>query len=78
MSIWRLPDQLDIPAAARYGTHVYTGSILLFDAEGCLVGPGDIEAQTHAVFRNMRETLAGMGCQMKDCPEPNLRSEPCS
>ena len=66
LSTWRLPDQLDIPAAARYGTHVYTGSVFPFDAKGHLVGPGDIEAQTHAVFQNMRETLADMGCQMKD------------
>jgi hypothetical protein len=27
LSTWRLPDQLDIPAAARYGTHVYTGVV---------------------------------------------------
>ena len=39
LSTWRLPDQLDIPAAARYGTHVYTGSVFPFDAKGHLVGP---------------------------------------
>jgi enamine deaminase RidA (YjgF/YER057c/UK114 family) len=59
----------DMAAAARVrriGSHVFVGGVLPVDAAGSLVGPDDIEAQTHAVFQSLRRALGAAGSRMAD------------
>jgi len=37
-----------------------------WDADGKLVGPGDLKAQTHQVFENLQNMLAAAGATFKD------------
>jgi enamine deaminase RidA (YjgF/YER057c/UK114 family) len=37
-----------------------------YDATGAIVGDGDLEAQTHQVFRNLGAALAAIGCDFGD------------
>ena len=48
-------------AAATNGTHVYTAGAVPVDAEGNLIGRGDLEAQTRAVIENLRQALDRTG-----------------
>ncbi|MFK8328682.1 RidA family protein [Pseudomonas sp. BJa5] len=50
----------------RLGQQVFVGGVLPVDAVGTLIGADDIEAQTHAVFRNLQAALAAAGLQMAD------------
>ena len=48
-------------AAATNGRHVYTAGAVPVDAEGNLIGRGDLEAQTRAVIENLRQALDRTG-----------------
>lgn len=50
----------------RLGHQVFVGGVLPVDATGRLMGSGDIEAQTHAVFRNLKAALHAAGLEMAD------------
>lgn len=63
---WTFKEALPFPKAVRVGSRTIVGGVLPLNERGEVVEPGDIEAQTHAVFQNMRRTLAGMGCRMED------------
>lgn len=50
----------------RLGHQVFVGGVLPVDPAGRLIGAGDIEAQTHAVFRNLKAALQEAGLEMAD------------
>lgn len=50
----------------RLGQQLFIGGVLPVDADGQLIGAGDIEAQTHAVFRNLKAALEAAGLEMAD------------
>ncbi|TDF86274.1 RidA family protein [Pseudomonas sp. H9] len=50
----------------RLGEQVFVGGVLPLDATGTLIGAGDIEAQTHAVFANLKAALEAAGLQLAD------------
>jgi len=62
-----------MPAVARGYAHgtavgdwVFVSGQLPVDSEGSLVGPGDIEAQTAQVIRNVASVLAETGLKLTD------------
>jgi len=48
------------------GTLVIISGQVAWDTEGKLVGPGDLKAQTHQVFKNLQNMLAAAGATFKD------------
>jgi enamine deaminase RidA (YjgF/YER057c/UK114 family) len=62
------PPQLGNPpgyshvAEIRSGRIIYISGQVALDAQGKLVGKGDLEAQADQVFRNLGAALAAVGC----------------
>lgn len=52
--------------AVRADDLLFVSGIVPVDAQGRLVGEGDVVAQTRQVFANMREVLAAAGCGFED------------
>jgi 2-iminobutanoate/2-iminopropanoate deaminase len=52
--------------AVRTGDLLFVSGIVAVDADGALVGAGDVVAQTRQVFENMRAVLAAAGCSFDD------------
>jgi reactive intermediate/imine deaminase len=48
------------------GTLVVISGQVPWDADGKLVGPGDLVTQTHQVFKNLENMLAAAGATFKD------------
>ncbi|HEU5296242.1 MAG TPA: RidA family protein [Burkholderiaceae bacterium] len=48
------------------GTSVFIAGQVAFDAEGHVVGAGDLRAQTEQVFANLRRALAAAGARIED------------
>jgi 2-iminobutanoate/2-iminopropanoate deaminase len=48
------------------GTWIYVSGQIALDAEGTLVGPGDMKVQTRQVFENLRAILAANGATFAD------------
>lgn len=48
------------------GTLIVISGQVPWDADGKLVGPGDLKAQTHQVFKNLQNMLAAAGATFKD------------
>ena len=48
------------------GTLVFISGQVPWDADGKLVGPGDLAAQTHQVFKNLQNMLAAAGGTFAD------------
>jgi enamine deaminase RidA (YjgF/YER057c/UK114 family) len=48
------------------GRPVYIAGQVAMDPEGNLVGPGDLRAQTHQVFANLRAALEAVGATFSD------------
>ncbi len=53
-------------ATAKGRTHVYTAGAVPVDVDGNLVGPGDLERQTHAVIANLTTALERAGASFED------------
>lgn len=47
-------------------TLAFVAGQVAFDGEGQLVGEGDLRAQAHQVFRNLRTALEAAGCGFDD------------
>lgn len=70
----RSPDLPDPPREGAFsagivapaGRTVYVSGMVSMDAEGNVVGEGDIEAQTEMVLRNVRSALASAGGDLSD------------
>ena len=58
---------VDVPA----GRTLYIAGQVAFDAEGNLVGKGDVRAQTEQVFRNLSTALEGAGATLADVVKLN-------
>lgn len=52
--------------AVRADDLLFVSGIVPVDAQGRLVGEGDVVAQTRQVFANMGEVLAAAGCGFED------------
>ena len=48
------------------GRHVFIAGQVAFDAEGRVVGAGDLRAQTEQVFKNLQRALAAAGARLED------------
>ena len=72
MQVTRLnPPSLPKPPAAysqvvRKGSLVTTAGMVALDAEGSVVGEGDVAAQTRQVMNNVEAALAAVGASLKD------------
>ena len=72
MQVTRLnPPSLPKPAAAysqvvRKGSLVTTAGMIALDAEGKVVGEGDIAAQTRQVMANIEAALGAVGASLSD------------
>lgn len=58
----------------KHGKHIYIAGQLAFDADGNLVGRGDIAAQTRQVFHNIRGCLASVGATFENVVKINVFS----
>jgi enamine deaminase RidA (YjgF/YER057c/UK114 family) len=58
---------VDVPA----GRLLFVSGQVAYDAEGHLVGKGDVRAQTEQVFKNLRAALEGAGAGMADIVKLN-------
>ena len=52
--------------AVKAGNLLFLSGIVPIDADGKLVGEGDVAEQTRQVFRNMQLVLAAAGCGFDD------------
>jgi enamine deaminase RidA (YjgF/YER057c/UK114 family) len=52
--------------AAGGGTTVYVAGQVALDADGRVVGPGDLRIQTEHVFKNLVRALAAAGARISD------------
>jgi enamine deaminase RidA (YjgF/YER057c/UK114 family) len=52
--------------SASGGTTVYVAGQVAFDADGRVVGPGDLRVQTEQVFKNLVRALAAAGARVDD------------
>lgn len=63
---WTWDDGLPLAQARQIGNTIYVSGQVAYNAEGRLVGEGDIKAQTRQVFDNIRAVLAAAGAGMAD------------
>ncbi|MGH2968670.1 MAG: RidA family protein, partial [Solirubrobacteraceae bacterium] len=66
---WHIPTPFS--QGWRVGSLVFVGGQLSLDEEGRVVGPGDIELQTHNVFRNVTRVLEDAGATWDDVVKLN-------
>jgi enamine deaminase RidA (YjgF/YER057c/UK114 family) len=52
--------------SATGGTTVYVAGQVALDADGRVVGPGDLRVQTEHVFKNLVRALAAAGARIED------------
>jgi reactive intermediate/imine deaminase len=52
--------------AVRAGGFLYVSGVVAVDADGQIVGGGDVVAQTRQVFENIRAILTAGGCGFAD------------
>ncbi len=62
---WRWDDKLPLAQAKQIGNTIYVSGQVAFNADGKLVGKGNIKAQTRQVFRNIKAVLAAAGAKME-------------
>lgn len=63
---WTWPEKFGITAGERVGDTIYLSGMLALEADGTLVAPSDVYAQTVKVFSNIREAIESEGGTMKD------------
>jgi reactive intermediate/imine deaminase len=63
---WTWDDRLPLAQARQVGNTIYVSGQVAYDANGNLVGAGDIKAQTRQVFENISTILAAAGVGLKD------------
>ncbi|MDQ0219853.1 RidA family protein [Peribacillus cavernae] len=66
---WSIP--VSFSQGWKVGNLIFVGGQVPRDEEGNTVGVGDIEAQTHNVFENIRIVLNEAGADMKDIVKLN-------
>ena len=68
---WAWDDRLPLSQARQVGNTVYVSGQIAYDANGNLVGEGDMRAQTRQVFENIRTVLESAGSSLKDIVKIN-------
>lgn len=63
---WPWQDKFAPAPAVRAGDLVYVSGTVAFDADGTLVGAGDLLTQADQIFSNIRAILARAGLAMTD------------
>ena len=63
---WTWDDRLPLAQAKQIGNTIYVSGQVAYDANGTLVGEGDMRAQTRQVFNNIKAVLAAAGAGMED------------
>ncbi len=63
---WRGKERVPFAQAVRTGDFVYASGQFSADPSGEIVGPGDIETQTHNAFQNLATVLEAAGSGMGD------------
>lgn len=61
---WSVP--VSFSQGWKVGNFIFVGGQVAFDKDRNIIGKGDIEAQTRAVFDNIRKVLNEVGADMKD------------
>jgi len=68
---WTWDDRLPLAQARQIGNTLYVSGQIAYDANGNLVGEGDMKAQTRQVFENIRNLLESAGSSLKDIVKIN-------
>src|SRR5690348_15020405 len=63
---WAWDDRLPLAQAKQIGSTIYVSGQIAYDADGKLVGEGDMKAQTRQVFDNIKSILESAGSGLKD------------
>jgi reactive intermediate/imine deaminase len=63
---WAWDDHLPLAQGKQIGNTIYVSGQIAYDANGQLVGEGDIKAQTRQVFQNIKDILTAAGAGMDD------------
>jgi 2-iminobutanoate/2-iminopropanoate deaminase len=63
---WAWDDRLPLAQAKQIGNTIYVSGQVAYDANGNLVGEGDMKAQTRQVFENIKNVLAAAGARLED------------
>jgi len=63
---WTWDDGLPLAQARQIGNTIYVSGQVAYDANGNLVGEGDIKAQTRQVFENIKTVLTAAGSGLED------------
>jgi 2-iminobutanoate/2-iminopropanoate deaminase len=63
---WAWDDRLPLAQAQQQGNTIYVSGQVAYNADGQLVGQGDMQAQARQVFQNIKEILAAAGARMQD------------
>lgn len=68
---WTWDDRLPLAQAKQIGNTIYVSGQVAYDANGTLVGEGDMRAQTRQVFDNIKAVLAAAGAGLEDIVKIN-------
>jgi reactive intermediate/imine deaminase len=68
---WTWDDRLPLAQARQIGNTIYVSGQVAYDANGTLVGEGDMRAQTRQVFDNIKAVLAAAGAGLEDIVKIN-------
>jgi reactive intermediate/imine deaminase len=63
---WAWDDRLPLAQGKQTGNTIYVSGQVAYNADGQLVGEGDIGAQTRQVFQNIKDVLAAAGAGLDD------------
>src|SRR6267142_5626013 len=63
---WAWDDRLPLAQGKQIGNTIYVSGQVAYNADGQLVGEGDMQAQTRQVFQNIKEILAAAGAGIRD------------
>jgi len=63
---WSWDDRLPYVEGKRVGPFIYTAGQAAVEPDGTIVGKGDIKAQTHKAFENIRAVLKLAGADLSD------------
>jgi len=68
---WAWLKRFNISAGEKVGDTIWLSGAVAFDADGDVVGAGDLYAQTRQTFANLAEALASAGSSLDDVVKIN-------
>jgi len=63
---WAWDDRLPLAQAQQVGNTLYVSGQVAYNADGQLVGDGDMKTQTRQVYQNIKDVLTAAGASMSD------------